>query len=192
MKKYFAMFFGSFFVSIGINGFIIPHHLLDGGVIGLSLLLKYTFGTNIGLTILIISFPIYLFAWFYFRMYFMNAIQGLLASTLFIDLLAPVHSWWHWPVYMSAVWGGLFIGIGVGIMLRNHTGTGAIDLLAQCLASVTSIHVSYFILAIDAVIILSGGFVLGGGSLMYSMIVIIIVAIVTNLIMRVRAIHILS
>ncbi|TDQ41436.1 YitT family protein [Aureibacillus halotolerans] len=191
MKKYLAIFLGSFLFSIGINGFVIPHHLLDGGVVGLSLLMKYMFGTNVGLMILCISFPIYLFAWFYFRMYFINAVQGLIASTLFIDLLSPMHSWWHWPVYMSAVWGGLFIGVGVGLMLRQHTGTGAIDLLAQCLSSVTPIHVSSFIFGIDAMIIVFGGFVLGGGSFLYSMIVIIIVAAITNVMMRVRSIHIL-
>ncbi|WKB37098.1 YitT family protein [Terrilactibacillus sp. S3-3] len=51
LKKLTFISLGGMFIAIGINVFILPLHLINGGVIGISLLLNYTWGFNLGLTI---------------------------------------------------------------------------------------------------------------------------------------------
>ena len=48
LQKISAIFIGSLLLGIGINGFLVPHHLLDGGITGLALIIHYYFGFPTG------------------------------------------------------------------------------------------------------------------------------------------------
>jgi uncharacterized membrane-anchored protein YitT (DUF2179 family) len=71
IKKMFVIFLGSFLLSIGINFFLVPFELLDGGIIGIGLIIKYLTGIKPGLAIVVLSLPIFALAWFYNRSYFL-------------------------------------------------------------------------------------------------------------------------
>lgn len=183
-----AIFFGSVFLGIGINGFIVPFHLLDGGMIGISLLIKYVWGYKVGLTIIILSVPIYLLAWKLERRYFINSIHGLLASSLIIDLLSPLKGVFSVSVMEGSVIGGLFIGTGIGWMLRHETSTGGTDLIALFLSRWFSINVGMVIFLIDAAVILVGLYVMGEGILFYSLVTILSVGFATMTMTLIRSI----
>ncbi|MCJ7985665.1 YitT family protein [Priestia sp. OVL9] len=55
---------GSLLIGLGLNGFIAPYHLLDGGLIGFGLIVYYVFGTPIGMSIFFLNVPVYLYAFF--------------------------------------------------------------------------------------------------------------------------------
>ncbi|GAJ41143.1 hypothetical protein GCA01S_058_00310 [Parageobacillus caldoxylosilyticus NBRC 107762] len=71
LKKIMATIIGSIFLAIGINVFLVPHHLLDGGIIGIGLIVKYIWHVKAGLTIILLSIPLYIIAWFYYRPFFL-------------------------------------------------------------------------------------------------------------------------
>jgi uncharacterized membrane-anchored protein YitT (DUF2179 family) len=179
---------GSFILAIGINFFLVPFQLLDGGVIGLALIMNYTLNWKIGFTIILISTPIYLFAWFKNRCYFYNSLHGMLVSSLFIDILYPYH--FHFTYYVrlgpmtSSIIGGLLVGTGIGIMLRYRTSTGGTDLLAQILSSVAGINVGVMIFIIDAIVITLGGMYMSMNTFLHSIITISFVGIATSLCTR--------
>ncbi|HET7627289.1 MAG TPA: YitT family protein [Bacillales bacterium] len=168
VKKFLVILFASMLIGIGINGFIVPFHLIDGGVIGLSLLVKYIWHVKVGLTILVVSLPIYVMAWIYFRKYFYNSVHGLLVSSIIIDLCAPLRTVIRAPEWVSALVGGLLVGSGIGIMLRNKTPTGGADLLAQFISFKTSINVGLIIFLFDGIVILLASLVIPPEALMYS------------------------
>ncbi|WP_370873481.1 YitT family protein [Peribacillus cavernae] len=172
---------GSLSVGIGVNFFLAPYHLLDGGLIGIALLMHYHFGSPIGLMIIIISIPLYIYVWSFERMYFVRSVHGLLFSSLCIDLFSNVETDWKLPVLVSAILGGIIIGLGVGLMLRYETSTGGTDLLAQIISSKTAINVGILILVIDGSIILSGIGIVGVRAFFYSSLTIMIVGILTSL-----------
>ena len=58
-----ALVVGSILLGIGINGFLVPHQLLDGGIIGLALILQYYFDFHAGLWSALLSSPLILYAW---------------------------------------------------------------------------------------------------------------------------------
>ncbi|MFD1849454.1 YitT family protein [Oceanobacillus bengalensis] len=186
IKKALAIIVGSLFVALGVNLFVIPHHLLDGGILGIGLIAKYLFGVKAGFTIIIISLPLYIFSFFYFREYFYNGLHGLFVSSLLIDLLHPLTSWNidGGSILFSVIAGGICIGSGVGIMLLNDISTGASDLLALMLSKVTSINAGIIIFLIDCFVLIVGWFAITEVNFLYSAIMVIIVGLTTSGIIR--------
>jgi uncharacterized membrane-anchored protein YitT (DUF2179 family) len=183
--KFIAIVIGSLFIAIGINFFLVPYQILDGGVIGISLIFNYLFGAKIGLVIITCSTPIFIVAWFSNRDIFYNSISGLLVSSLFIDLLAPYQ--YHFLYYVeltpisNSIIGGFMVGTGLGVMLRHETSTGGTDLLAQFFSKYIPINVGIIIFSIDAIIISVGGILLSGETFVLSVITILAGGVATSL-----------
>lgn len=172
---------GSAAVSLGINLFLTPYQILDGGVVGIALILHYIYKLKIGLMIIIISIPIFVISWYKYRAYFYNSIHGLIASSLSIDLLKPVRNLIQVDAIYSAIFGGVLMGFGVGLMLRFQTSTGGTDLIAQFLSDKTGINVGILIFVIDSIVIVIGGLLLSSDTLLLSIITILVVGITTSI-----------
>ncbi|MFB9975037.1 YitT family protein [Pallidibacillus thermolactis] len=167
-----AMVIGSFLLGIGINGFLVPHHLLDGGFIGIALLLQYYFHFPAGLCSALLSLPLIIYAWIKDRKQFHGSFYGMILTALFIDLLAPFH--FFLPIAPSAILGGAICGVAVGLMLRYETSTAGTDLLAYFIAKITPINIGILFVIIDGLIVLSGYQVLGMQSVLFSSITILV------------------
>jgi uncharacterized membrane-anchored protein YitT (DUF2179 family) len=168
-------------LGIGINGFLVPHHLLDGGIIGIGLILHYYYKLPTGLSMIVLSIPLYVLAWFYEKKYFYYSLHGLLVSSLIIDLLAYIRGHFELAVLPSAIIGGCLVGFGIGLMLRYETSTGGTDLLAQLMTKLIPINIGALIFAIDGLVILSGLKIVGVEKFLYSFITIIFVGAMTSL-----------
>lgn len=188
IRKCIALIFGSTLLAIGINLLLAPYEILDGGIIGLALILNYLFHLKIGLMMIILSIPIFIIAWFKYRDYFYNSIHGLLLSSLLIDLFKPLRSINPLEPIPSAIVGGIFVGFGIGTMLRYKTSTGGTDLLAQFICDKTNINVGLLILIFDTIIIVLGGILLSPKTFVLSLIAIFFVGITTSIITRKPAI----
>jgi uncharacterized membrane-anchored protein YitT (DUF2179 family) len=182
LQKVVATFLGSLLVGTAINGFLAPHHLLDGGIIGIALILHYYFEYPTGVCILVLSIPLFLYVWKYETKYFYNSLNGLIVSSLLIDWLSPLRQYFDVPIFFSAILGGTLIGIGIGLMLRYETSTGGSDLIAQILAKWTSWNIGVLIFLIDSMVVLLGMDTIGLTSFMFSLVVISVVGITTSLI----------
>lgn len=192
VKKAIAIFAGSISLAIGINLFLFPNELLDGGMIGIGLIANYLWGFEAGLTIIFCSIPIFVVAWFRYRPYFYNSIHGLLVSSLFIDVLSPLRNvklsdFLQSPLESSII-GGLLVGIGIGTMLKFETSTGGTDLLALFISEIVRMNVGVVILLIDALVVTIGGLLLSPETLLLSLITIFVVGISTSL-MTLKIIH---
>ena len=173
---------GSILLSIGINLFLTPYKVLDGGIIGIGLILHYLLGLKAGLMVIFLSIPVFLIAWIYYRQYFYNSLHGMLVSSFFIDLLKPLSGVIHLAPYTSSLIGGIFVGLGIGLMLRIGTSTGGTDLLAQFLFEKTGINVGILIFLIDSIVILLGGLLISGDTFLLSCITILAVGLTTTFI----------
>ena len=78
IEKMAAIMAGSLLVGVGINFFLIPYHLLDGGMIGIGLIIHYFLGLPTGLGVILSSIPLYIYAWYYEKKLFLNSLHGLL------------------------------------------------------------------------------------------------------------------
>lgn len=173
VKKIVAIVVGSLFIAIGINFFLVPLGVLDGGIIGIALIINYLFNIKIGLVMIICSIPIFTLAWFKSRNLLYNSISGLLFSSYVIDLLEPYQYYFiyyiEWTPFTRAVVGGFIIGTGMGIMLRHDSSTGGTDLLAHFISKYLPLNLGIIILIIDLIIISTGDFLLPGDTFFLSL-----------------------
>jgi uncharacterized membrane-anchored protein YitT (DUF2179 family) len=184
IQKALAVLIGSLFLSIGINFFLVPFELLDGGMIGIGLILNYLIGIKAGLAIIFLSIPIFIVAWIFNRAYFYNSLHGMLFSSFTIDLLFPYQEGFstiiQFPAVASSILGGIFVGIGIGVMLRFETSTGGTDLIAQFLAENFKINVGIMIFILDVLVICIGSVLLTGDTFFLSALTIIFVGLSTS------------
>jgi uncharacterized membrane-anchored protein YitT (DUF2179 family) len=192
LKKLAVIGFGSTMIGIGVNGFILPFHLMNGGMFGISLMLNYIWGLNIGLMFILLNIPVYLFALKSDPMYFFYGVIGAFTSGVMIELLLPLKDAFHLHIIGSVIIGGSIVGIGVGVMLRNQISPGGMDLLALLLAKWSRINVGVIAFSIDIVIIISGLLFLQEPRLLYSLLIVSIVGLMATIITSFRITEISS
>ncbi|MGI6128251.1 MAG: YitT family protein [Planifilum sp.] len=171
---------GGLLISLGINFFLSPHRLLDGGIIGLALIMRYLWGLKTGFSVFLLSVPIYLFVGKMNRRLLFNSLVGLSVSSLMIDSLSPFRSGFHLPMFPSAMMGGLLVGTGVGIMLRHGTSTGGTDLIAQYVSERTGWNAGVLIFLVDALVIACGSPILDSQRLLHTLLTISAVGFATS------------
>ncbi|WP_256236649.1 YitT family protein [Bacillus sp. EB600] len=189
-KRLLIIFFGSTLIGIGINGFILPFHLINGGIFGISLLLNYLYGLKLSLLLVLLNIPIYLLALKSDPHYFINGVIGAVISGFLIELMNPLNGAIHLPIFASVICGGVLIGVGVGLMLRNHISPGGMDLLALLISKWSKLNVGIIIYLIDTVIIVTGLVILKDANLLYSLIIVGIVGLFASILTSFRTAHI--
>lgn len=185
LKKGITILIGSLLIAIGINGFLVPFGLLEGGALGISLIVHYIMGVKIGLTFLLISIPIFILAWFLYRPFFYNGLHGMLCSSLTIDLLSSSESLSQFNILsplVSALIGGSMIGVGVGIMLRSEVSIGGLDLLAQMLAEKMNLNTGIVILSFDVIVVTIGSIIVYSTPFLLSLLTIFIIGLTISII----------
>ncbi|EDL66045.1 YitT family protein [Bacillus sp. SG-1] len=180
-KVYMQIVLGSLLVAVGINAFFVPQHFLDGGMIGIGLISHYWLDFKPGLTIVILSIPLYVLAFFFDRSLFFKSIHGLWLSSLLIDMLEPISKFIHMIPVVSAVTGGAFVGVGIGLMLLAEAATGGTDLLAQIIGKSTGWNVGIIIFIIDTIVLLGGFALIGAYSFFHSLLAVSTVGFFTAL-----------
>jgi uncharacterized membrane-anchored protein YitT (DUF2179 family) len=188
VRKVWITILSSILIGIGINGFIIPIHLINGGLWGVSLIINYLLGFKIAITFLCLNVPIYLMASFYDKAYFVYGLMGITISSVVIGFLTPLQFMIHLPTLYSVILGGTVIGLGVGFMLREHISPGGIDLLALIISKWLSINVGIALIILDLIIILIGVMILRDERLLYSLLIITIVGLTTTMLTLVKSI----
>lgn len=184
LQKISAILIGSLLLGIGINGFLVPHHLLDGGITGIALIIHYYFGFPTGLCMFLLSIPLIIFAWFHERVYFFNSFVGLIVAAVLIDWLAPLNTQFSPSIFSSVFFGGILIGVGEGLMLRYKTSTGGTDLLAQFISQAFSVNIGMIILLIDGLIVAAAFNFLGLKVFFFSTLTILIIGFMMSLIAK--------
>lgn len=186
VKRLAIIGFGSTLIGVGITGFILPFHLINGGFFGISLLLNYLWGVKVGVMFILLNIPVYIFAYKADTFYFINGVIGAAISGMMIEILMPLNGIIQLPIISSVITGSIFIGIGVGVMLRFHISPGGMDLIALLIAKWSKVNVGVIICATDTVIILTGLFLLQDPRFFYSLIIVAIVGLLATIITSFR------
>jgi len=121
---------GSLIVAVGIQGVLVPAHLLTGGVSGVAMILQYVFGVDIWLWLLVFNIPIFIAGYrFVSSRFVIYSLLGTGFLTLFLALLKPLNFGID-DALLSALAGGVITGIGTGIVLHCKASTGGTDIIA--------------------------------------------------------------
>ena len=163
LKQYIIIILGSFAMAFGTVCFLSPNEIITGGGVGISLLLHAIFPQiTLGIIIAVVSIPFLILSYIYFGKYYLfkTFIVVLLLST-FTDILKEVlkiEAITH-DILLAAVFGGIFIGLGVGLVIKGRASTGSTSVVGEIVAKKTKYKAAEVLLAIDATIMFASVFV---------------------------------
>lgn len=154
--------------SMGIKGFLLSSHFIDGGVTGISMLVAATTGIPLALLIFVINIPFVVVGYRHLGRGF--AIRSSLAITGFSLCLFLVNFPDVTPdKLLTAVFGGLFIGAGIGLAIRGNSVLDGTEIAALLISRNSHLlKVGDVVLILNVVIFLTAAFFLGVESAMYS------------------------
>lgn len=161
---------GSIIAAAGLQFFLIPNHLLDGGVTGLSIIGSYLTGAPLAWFLILLNIPFVYLGYRRFGHHFTKySIFGISLLAVMTLLIHPTHGITDQPI-LAAVFGGMTVGIGVGLAIRYGGSLDGGDTVAILIEKVSTFSVGEVIMAFNAVILTSSGFVFGWDHAMYSII----------------------
>ncbi|MCT7616714.1 YitT family protein [Aliarcobacter butzleri] len=163
LKHYIFIVFGSFAMAFGTVCFLSPNQIITGGGVGISLLLHALFPQiTLGIFMAIVSIPFLIMSYIYFGKYYLfkTFIVVILLST-FTDVLKEVLHVKPMTndILLAAIFGGIFIGLGVGFVIKGRASTGSTSVVGEIVAKKTKYKAAEVLLAIDATIMFASVFV---------------------------------
>lgn len=172
---YLYVIIGSAIVGIAFNVFLLPNKVASGGVSGISTILHWTLGFkaayvqwsfNIPLFIAGVLFLGRLFGYFQYAM-------KTLVGTIFLPLVVFLTSSWGAATtnpLLGAMFGGIGVGLGLGIVFRGNASTGGTDLAAQIIHKYTGVSLGIGVAMIDGMIVIASGIFFSLESALYALI----------------------
>ena len=177
---------GTLVTALSFNLFILPHEIAPGGVSGIGALIYYVSGHSIPVGVTIIALNIPLFAASLKMLGGRFGIRTLLATILlsvFIDYIkVPSLSD---NALLASVYGGVLMGFGLGLVFRGNATTGGTDLMARLVHRwVHSIGISWVLFAIDSLVVVASGILLGPDKALYALVTLFITSKMIDLVLE--------
>lgn len=148
---------GAVLVAIGYNLFFMPYNLVSGGIAGVALLAAQVFHIPVGLQVFVYNIPILWWAWRDLGRKFLTLTAvGIVVMTVAVSLV-PNRAVVPGDPMLSSIFGGLLVGLGVGIAMRAGGSCGGMDVAAVAFNRRFSIPMGDIMLAFNAVIIVLAG-----------------------------------
>ena len=175
---------GSAVTALSIALFTTPAQIAPGGVSGIGTILYHMFGIDVGLSIFVLSVPVFIAGVRLFgSLYGIKSLIGTVALSAFTSFWNLIFGYdgildysREMSLWLSVLYGGVLAGIGLGLVMKGGSNTGGTDIMALILARYTKITTGTSLMIIDAVIIAASAFVFSLESALYA----IVVAFITS------------
>lgn len=168
--KYLFMTIGAFLVAVALELFLVPHNIIDGGVIGIAIILSHLTGIKLSLFILVLNLPFLLIGYKQIGKTF--AIQTLYAVAMLSLFSYVVHEFHPLEIehMLAAIFGGIILGIGVGTIIRFGGALDGTEIVAIITSNRLGFSVGEIVMFMNIFIFGLAGYVFRWESAMYSMI----------------------
>ena len=185
LKNYLSVIIGSFIIAAGFNMFFIPCRISSGGVSTLGTIFYYIFGVPLSVTNIAANAVLFVLGYKYVgRHAVVKTVIGILSLSIFLEMTKIFPAFGE-DLVISAVIGGVFVGAGVGLVVRVDASTGGSDFGGIILKKfLPHIPIATLILSIDSIIIVIAGIVFESYMItFYSAVAMFIAAKVTDSVM---------
>ena len=183
LKSLFFITIGAFITAFALESFLLPNKVIDGGIIGISMIVNQLTHLNLGLLIIILNAPFILLA-----LKKMGKMFVFLTAYANIILAVALNIFHHYKVTdditLATVFGGIVLGIGVGLILKNEASLDGTEILSLLVSKKFGCSVGEFIMGINIFIYLAAGKVFSWESAMYSILTYFIASKVIDAVME--------
>lgn len=159
VSEYIFVIVGAAIIAVGFNVFLLPNQVASGGVSGISTILNGLFGWNAGIIQYAFNIPLFIAGVLVLGKKFgVKSFIGTITLPAFVILTSGWEPWTLNPL-LGAIFGGIVVGSGLGIVFKGKASTGGTDLLAQIITKFTGLTLGTSVLMIDGIIAVSAALV---------------------------------
>lgn len=180
---YIQIVLGCLIGGVAYPMFLVPNNIAPGGLTGVATILNFLFHWPVGTVSLVMNIPLFMVGWRTMGKIF--AARSLIATVLFslaIDLIQvpPVTN----DPLLGTLYGGVLLGAGLGLIMRGQATTGGTDMVARMVHRRWSfVSVGTFLFAIDFLVVIAAGLLMGVSEALYALICIFVSSKVIDVVM---------
>jgi uncharacterized membrane-anchored protein YitT (DUF2179 family) len=170
LQRILLITFGALLMGVGLEIFLVPNNVIDGGITGISIILSYLTGLKLGIFLFILNIPFFFIGYKQIgKTFALSTLYGIIVLSITTTLLHPVPAFTQ-DILLATIFGGFVLGIGVGIVIRYGGSLDGTEILAILFNKKLPFSVGEIIMFFNLFILGSAGFVFSWDRAMYSLI----------------------
>nr|WP_246333796.1 YitT family protein [Thermoactinomyces mirandus] len=160
---------GAFLVAVGLEIFLVPNQVIDGGIVGISIITSHLTHLNLGLLLFVLNLPFLFLGYKQIgKTFAFSTLFGIIVLSVGTNLLHSVPGLTHDPL-LASVFGGIILGVGVGLVIRYGGSLDGTEILSILINKRLPFSVGQLVMFFNLFILSSAGFVFGWDRAMYSL-----------------------
>ena len=169
LNKLFFLTVGPFIAAFALEVFLVPNNIIDGGIVGISIIVSYLTKINLGLLIFVINIPFFLLAFNKIgKKFVLQTFYAIGMLSLALNIFTKHHLPTTDDLLLCTVFGGIILGTGVGLVLKNEGSLDGTEIMSLVLSKKFGFSVGEWIMLFNVFIYGAAGLVFGWNRAMYA------------------------
>ena len=184
IKKYLMIFVGAVIAAFGLEEFLIPNNVIDGGIVGISIMLETITGMSLGVFLVLLNIPFLFMGYKHIGKNF--AIATLVAIcflSVWSEIFEPLQKVTDDP-FLAAIFGGIIDGLGVGLIIRAGGSLDGTEIVAIIMDKKSVFSVGEVVMFINLFILSSAGLLYGWDKAMYSLVAYFVISKMIDVVIK--------
>ena len=160
---------GSLVFAVGLEAFLVPNQIIDGGIVGVSIIVSYLTETKLAIWLVLFNLP---FIYFGYRQigktFAVVTLTAILLMSVFTIVLHDIQPFTD-DLLLSTVFGGFLLGAGIGLVIRAGGSLDGTEILAVAFTNRLPFSVGEIVMFFNIFILGTAGFVFSWDRAMYSL-----------------------
>jgi uncharacterized membrane-anchored protein YitT (DUF2179 family) len=174
MQRSIAISIGAILMAVGLEIFLVPNNVIDGGIVGISIILSHLTKIPLGLFIFLLNIPFFYLGYRQIgKTFAISTLFGISVLSFFTSLFHPVPAFTE-DILLATIFGGMVLGVGVGLVIRFGGALDGTEILAILITKKVPFSVGEIIMFFNIFILGSAGFVFSWDRAMYSILAYVI------------------
>lgn len=168
--RFLLIVIGATLSSIGLEIFLIPNDIIDGGIVGVSIMSSYLSHLPLGLFTFLLNLPFLVLGYKQIgKTFVISTLFAIICLSIGVSLLHPIPGLTH-DVFLAVIFGGIINGAGVGLIIRAGGSLDGTEIVAIILDKHMSFSVGEIVMFFNVFILGLSGFLYGWDRAMYSLV----------------------
>lgn len=170
VKKYIILFIGSILAAVGLEIFLVPNQIIDGGIVGIAIMASHLTSIDISIFLVLLNLPFLYVGYNHIgKSFALSTLFSIISLAGWVYVFHPVPELTN-DLFLAAIFGGIILGIGVGVIIRNGGSLDGTEIMAILLDKRTGFSVGEIIMFFNLFILSAAGLVFGWEKAMYSLV----------------------
>jgi len=170
IRRYLFLLIGSILAAVGLEIFLIPNNIIDGGIVGISIITSYLTKIPLSAFVIVLNIPFLFLGYKQIgKTFVLSSLFSIISFSFWLSVFHPISGLTN-DVLLATVFGGIILGIGVGIIIRYGGSLDGTEMVAIIINKRTSFSVGQIVMLFNIFILTSAGLVFGWDRAMYSLI----------------------